>query len=215
MKNKANAAWYAIIVFLLLLTGFFSINLFLREKAAMDRIDIHKFPLTIGDWAGREISLKEEEYRILETKNLIYRQYENPEGKRIGLFIIYSETNRAVFHPPEVCLIGDGVTIVGKENAGVAYPDSITREVNKLLLEKNGTRQLVLYCYKADSLYTENFYLQQVYLIFHQIFGRQVPGATIRVEMPIGSDEKETLAILKDFLAQVVKQVDDMTRSSS
>ena len=124
------------------------------------------------------------EYEILETRNLISRRYVNPLGEKMFLFIIYSETNRSVFHPPEVCIIGSGGKIVDKKSEQVDA-GKYKFLANKLYVGKGKAKDLVLYCYKAGNLYTDNFYLQQVYFAVHQLFRRHVRGATIRTSMPI------------------------------
>ncbi len=199
MKN--NIGFMAIII-LLVITSVISLNLFFREKTSHDKLNINKFPQTVGEWKGKDLKITELEYRILETRNLISRLYTNPHGEEIYLFIIYSETNRSVFHPPEVCLMGSGITIENKQEE---------KEVNKLYLEKNGSKQLVLYSYKAGNFYTSNYYLQQAYLALHQILGRRIPGATIRVSIAMTRDEKTTLAILKTFLAKATGILDSLT----
>ncbi|MFA5145939.1 MAG: exosortase C-terminal domain/associated protein EpsI [Candidatus Omnitrophota bacterium] len=207
--NKQTMGFLAIIA-LLVLTGVMSLSLLSREKAAHDRVDIRKFPYSVGEWKGRDLKMTEEEYRILETRNLILREYVNTSGDKLALFLIYSETNRAVFHPPEVCLIGEGMTIVNKKTEMVSS-DKRSFITNKLDLEKSGLREMVLYSYKAGKLYTENFYLQQLYLIAHQLFGRNVPGATVRVSMVVSGDGSKTVATLKEFLGQTVKAVEALT----
>ncbi len=199
--NK-NTIGYISLVLVLFLASSFSINLFFREKDAHDKLNIASFPFTVGEWKGTNLEVTEKEYRILETRNLILRKYTNTRGENIFLFIIYSETNRSVFHPPEVCLIGSGLTILDKQQE---------KEVSKLYVEKNGSKELVLYCYKAGNFYTSNYYLQQAYLALHQIFGKRIPGATIRVSMPMTTDEKTTLAALKMFLTKTTKIFDSLT----
>lgn len=207
---KKNTVGYIILVGSLIATSTISLNLFLRERTAHDRLDIHNLPLVIEEWRGKDIPMEEYVYRILETRNMITREYVNPSGDRISLFIIYSETNRSVFHPPEVCMVGGGLAIVDKQTEKV-QTDRYKFLTNKLYAEKGSFKELVLYSYKAGNLYTENFYLQQVYLAFHQLFGRQVPGATVRVSMQLRGDERETLAMLKTFLAETVKILESLT----
>lgn len=207
--NK-NTLGYIAIIIMLVAASIFSINLFLHGKEASDRLDIHKFPHVVDGWEGKDLAITEKEYDILETRNLIAREYTAPSGAKLELFIIYSETNRSVFHPPEVCLIGSGITTVDKKTEEIAS-DKGSFLTNKLYLEKGPMKELMLYSYKAGNLYTENFYLQQLYLMAHQVFGKRVPGATIRVSMQVVGSDAETLATLKKFLADTVKIVDGLS----
>ncbi len=204
--NK-NTFGYIAIILLLALTSFFALNLFFQEKSSHDKLYISIFPYRVGEWSGKDVEVTEKEYQILETRNLILREYTNSSGDKLFAFIIYSETNRSVFHPPEVCLIGSGVEIVDK-NTEEMRGDKYDFLTNKLYLKKDNTKELVLYCYKAGKFYTDNYYFQQAYLAFHQIFGRQIPGATIRVSMPMRENEEAALAALKKFLQDTIHILD-------
>src|SRR3989338_1690209 len=200
MKNGKNFR-YLMVISLLSLVSIFSTRLFFQEKSSHDRIDISTFPYRIGDWHGRDLEVKEYEYQILETRNLVAREYANSSNDKLYLFIIYSETNRSVFHPPEVCFIGSGISIVDKKTEFIKT-DRQAFSTNKLYAEKGNSKELILYSYKAGNFYMSNFYLQQAHLAINQIFGRHIPGATIRVSMPIKTDEGKTVSTLKNFLEE-------------
>lgn len=206
MKNNTG---YAVIILMLIISSVFSINLFMRQRAQKDLLDIHKFPHKLDGWTGKDLEIIERDYRILETRNIIYRDYANAKGKRLGMFMVYSETNRSVFHPPEVCLIGSGINIMDKRPEKIEF-DGRSFFVSKLYLEQGKSRELVLYCYKAAGLYTNSYPLQQAYFALHQLFGKRTQGATIRLSMALGKDEKTTLSALKKFLIQTVKAVENL-----
>lgn len=210
MKIDKNIAGYIAIIIMLLASSFFAINLFFQQRGSHDKLGISVFPQEIDGWKGRDIKLTEKEYDILETRNLVLREYTNSSGQKISLFIIYSETNRSVFHPPEVCLIGSGIDIVDKKDEAMKIGKSAFL-TNKLYLEKGREKELVLYCYKAGKLYTNSYYFQQTYLMLHQIFGRRTPGATIRVSMAVSRDEQTTLNALKNFLGKAVSILDGLS----
>lgn len=211
MHINKNAIGYLVIVVLLVVTSFFSLNMYLREKVAHDKLNISAFPYNVMGWQGKDLPVTEKEYAILETRNLVSREYKNAAGEKLLLFIIYSETNRAVFHPPEVCLIGSGIEIVDKKSEKVNV-NKQAFATNKLYLEKKSSfKELVLYCYKAGKMHTDNFFLQQAYLALHQVFGQQIPGATIRVSMPLKGNEEATLSTMKKFLSETINILDKLS----
>lgn len=211
MKMDKNSVGFVVLIIMLVVASVISLGLFQRERTSHDKLDINKFPMVVGDWKGRDLGLTEKEYDILETRNIISREYTNPSGEKLSLLVIYSETNRSVFHPPEACLLGSGITMVDKEIENIG-PDKKSFSANKLSLEKNGQKEITLYSYKAGKLYTSNYYLQQFYLALHQIFSKSVPGATVRVSMGVAGDEKITTATLKKFLADAARIVDSLTK---
>jgi EpsI family protein len=212
MKNRNNPAGFLTVIALLSITGFLSLNLYFQQRTARDKLDIRVFPYVIGDWQGKDLEITEQEYQILETRNLISREYLHPGGEKLYLFIIYSETNRAVFHPPEVCLIGSGVKIVDKKSE-VINDGSRRFSVNMVYTEKDDFRGIALFCYKAADLYTDNFYRQQLHFTFNQLLGRHKGGATIRVfaPIPIEKNEEASLAALKSFFIQAKKALDALS----
>ncbi|MFH1245357.1 MAG: exosortase C-terminal domain/associated protein EpsI [Candidatus Omnitrophota bacterium] len=203
MKNTLG---FIIVIVMLIVSALFSLNLFFQQRNAHDTLDVRQFPYAIGQWQGKDLPVSEKEYDILETRNLIVREYTNPQGEKISLFIIYSETNRCVFHPPEVCFIGSGVKIADKDRTEIPRAQGKIC-VNKMSAEKNDRKDLVLYCYKAGKLYTENFYLQQTVFALHQLLGKRISGASIRVAMEV-KEEEATLPVLKAFLTQSVQAMD-------
>lgn len=205
---EKNTLGFIIVIVLLAVSAVLSLNLFFQQRNARDTLDIRNFPYAIGEWQGKDLPVSEKEYAILETRNLIVREYVNPQGEKISLFIIYSETNRCVFHPPEVCFIGSGVKIVDKNRAEIPCAKGKIC-VNKMYAEKNNRKDLVLYCYKAGKLYTDNFYLQQTVFALHQLLGKHISGATIRVAMDI-KEEETALPVLKTFLIQTIETIDSL-----
>ena len=211
---KKNFIAYIVIIILLLITSFFSFNMFLKQRKEFDSLDIHTFPYEIDGWKGQDLKITEQEYEILETRNLISREYVNSEGQRVDLFIIYSETNRSVFHPPEVCMMGGGMTIVDKQPELIKC-GKLNFSANKLNLEKGDYKDIVLYAYKAGKLYTDNFYLQQLYFALNQLLGKGEGGATIRVSMAVSNNEDETLLTLKNFLKLTIQKMEELSANRS
>jgi EpsI family protein len=206
--NKNTAGYIAVIV-LLSITSVFSIGLFHRQRVDHDILDVRSFPYSFGEWRGEELEITEDEYRILETRNLISREYINNAGKKMYLFIVYSETNRSVFHPPEVCYIGSGVNITDKAPENIEI-NGRAFTANKLYTEKDSYNNLALYLYKAGNLYTDNYVLQQAAFAFNQLLARRRGGATIRVSTPLEGDEEAALASLKGFMKETIKILEEL-----
>jgi EpsI family protein len=212
LKFNKNTIGFVVLMVMLLGASAVSLRLFNSERAAHDKLDVHTFPMTVGEWRGSELPITEREYDILETRNLISREYANPAGEKLYLFIVYSETNRSVFHPPEVCMMGSGLDITDKQIEKFSVGNKVYA-TNKIFAGKDQYKEIILNCYKAGNIYTSDFYLQQTRLALHQIFGRNVPGATLRVAMSIGKDDRATLTTLKDFLGKAADILDKLTSS--
>jgi len=201
--NKTTVG-YIVLIAMLIFTSAVSIQLFFRERSDRDMLDVRKFPMVIGDLKGTDVTITEAEYKMLETRNIISRHYTGPDGATIYLFIIYSETNRSVFHPPEVCMVGSGMELTDKKIEQVEF-DGRKFSANKLYAEKGEYKSISLYAYKTGSLYTDSYYLQQAHFAFNRLLGKNRGGATIRVTAQIVGSEAETVTRLKAFMAEAIR----------
>lgn len=170
-----------------------------REDIAL-KTKVSDFPQKIGGWSSTDVKVSDDVYRILETRNLFVREYKNANGDSVFLYIVYSEDNRKVSHPPEVCLMGSGMSIVDKSSIHVS--DSIT--ANKLLVETANSRELVVYWFKAGSLNTDKYLKQQFKIVLGRLLGKRTSGALIRLSADIKNDNRQkTLNLLKSFISQI------------
>jgi len=197
MSNKT----FIVVVFILIAVAGVSMSSYLPARVDIAaKIKVSDFPMTIGQWQATDIPLSERDYQILETRNLIMRDYKNPQGDSVVLYIIYSEDNRKVSHPPEVCYMGSGASIVNKSAAQIT--DSI--KAVKLVTETPKNAQMVVYWYKAGSLYTDQYLKQQLKVVVDRMLRKRTSGALIRISSEIkNNDQDSTLRLLKTFAGQI------------
>lgn len=197
MNNKT----FLIVVSILILASIIGLMSYLPgrfDSSSGPKMSV--FPINIGQWQGKDIPLSEKDYEILETRNLIMREYKNPRGESIYLYIIYSEGNRKVAHPPEICLTGGGLNILDK--ASIQLTPSI-RAV-KMLMEKGDFRQVVVYWYKAGDAYTDQYLKQQLKIALGNTMGKKISGAMIRVSTNVkDNDDKSALSLIQSFVSQI------------
>jgi EpsI family protein len=196
-KNKTYAAVFVILVF----SGIIGFTSYFRGVKEGNGIRIENFPKTIGQWKSVDISLDDRVYQLLETDNLIMREYKDPQGQVINLYIIYSLTNRKVVHAPEMCLQGDGGTIVDKSS--VSIDDSFSAV--KMLLEKKFSRELVVYWFRIAGINTSNLLKQQFKMALNQIRGKRTSIALVRVITNIeNNNDAEALNRIKSFCSLLI-----------
>lgn len=170
-----------------------------RKDIAL-KVKVTDFPTRVGEWSSTDVPIENYIYEILETKNLFIRDYKNKKGDSIYLYIVYSEDNRKVAHPPEVCLLGSGATVVDKS------PLTLTPKItaNKLLVETPETSSIVAYWFKAGSLNTGQYLKQQLKTVLDRIMGKRTSSALIRLSTDIKKeDQAAAIALLKDFTSQI------------
>jgi hypothetical protein len=73
-------------------------------------VPLKLFPLTIADWAGKDMSFDENVVRAVRNDDYCNRLYTNKEAdRRVNFYIGYSGRPRTMFgHRPDVCYVGAG-----------------------------------------------------------------------------------------------------------
>jgi EpsI family protein len=198
MNNKSSYLVIGILVAVLAV----SVPLYLVVPKNSSEAQVAKFPMQIGAWSGKDIPVEDNAYEILETKNLILREYTRGADS-VFLYIIYSKENRKVSHPPEVCFEGSGITIVKKDKSPMTLADGKKIVVNRLIVEKGGATNIVLYWYKAGREYTDNYLVQQLRTAANQLRFKPSSSALIRLSAEVKADGPEkTLRDMQDFLQE-------------
>lgn len=196
-----NKSFIIVIAILIIVTVISLISYIPTRTDITSKIKVSDFPLRVGDWQGKNLPISEQDYAILETRNLFVREYKNRQGDEVFFYLIYSEDNRKVSHPPEVCLLGSGMTITEKSPIKIA--DSINAV--KILVEKKNVREMVVYWFKAGKLYTDNYLKQQIKIVSDRMLAKRTAGALIRVSAVIkDDDEKGAMSSIREFSDVIV-----------
>lgn len=207
-SNKFDrSAW--VIVVLFFIAGAVSWTLFFGENSAKDTIDIHDFPVSLDGWTSRELPISEEDYAILETRNVFSREYSNSRGQKVYLTAVYSQRERKVSHPPEVCYTGTGADILENKPAHI-HIDSINLEIkaNKLVLELGDVKQVSFYWFKVDDMFTRSYWKQQLLIAVNNLFMRFPSNALIRVSATISEEgEEKAVEDISDFAQVLVPNI--------
>ncbi len=194
---------FIITVFILVAAMALSVPLFMSVPSSKDEPQVARLPMQIGDWAGRDLAIDEFAYEILETKNLILREYSRGNDK-VYVYIIYSTDNRKVSHPPEVCFEGGGITVTEKEKFTLELADGRTANANSLKVEKDGLVNIVYYLYKAGGYYTDNYLNQQLHVSLARLRFKNFSSAMIRLSAEIkGEDGERTEKNLREFFKAI------------
>ena len=197
MSNKT----FSIILTIMAIVTALSLAAYLPARTDIAlKTKVANFPKEIGEWKGTDLPIEENVYQILETRNLFIRNYKNTQGDSVYLYIVYSEDNRKVSHPPEVCLLGSGATVVDK--AAIQLTNAI--KANKLLVEDANNRSIVVYWFKAGNLSTDQYLKQQLKTVLDRVMGKRTSSALIRLSTDIkNNDQDAAINLLKSFSRQI------------
>ncbi len=199
---------FKLICITLVITLGLSWLLYFRQENQADTVDINKFPKTIGTWVAKELPITKEEFAILETRNAFARKYTNSvDGSSVTMFIVYSQTNRKVAHPPEVCYTGSGIAVQAapRNQFSVKYKN-LPIIANVLRLNKENLDQMVFYWFKVGKDFTASYWKQQGLIALHTLLGQKTSSALVRLSTDIIENDKEkaskTLRTFTDVITQ-------------
>ena len=200
---KKNSNQVVLICLVLGFTAVVSWALFFKQAVEKDTVDINHFPKTIGTWRSVDLPITKDEFAILETKNAFVRLYTNSVDKsKIYLYLVYSQTNRKVAHPPEICYTGSGLSIIEDlhDTIPVQYKN-LTIQANRLRMTKGNFTQIAYYWFKVGDRFTSNYWKQQVLIVFYTLLGRHPSSALVRVSADVvGNDVNKTVINIKSFI---------------
>ena len=188
--------WWAV-VGALIAVGALSEWRFLGPVAESAVIQVTGIPHEFGSWHGDDVTLDARTYEILETRNVLYRQYRTgSDSPRIDLCIVFSQANRKAPHPPEVCYTGSGAQVDRRPDETVKLsPPLGSIRGSSLLVRKDQSQEVVLYWYLAGTQLTTSYYAQQWKVIWAQITSRPAQSAIIRYSTVMAGKESQEEAM--------------------
>ncbi len=158
------------------------------------------FPLEIGAWKGEEIVPDERDLQILETRNVLSRNYRNAAGDSLHLFLVSSKKDRRVAHPPEVCYVSSNFNVVNARETTIQGPDAKiipVKEFTAVPERQPDNAQEVLYLYKIGNRFTTNYYAQQLQFALDNLSKNDSEVLMIRLA---GRNK----AVLEEFLKELI-----------
>ncbi len=207
MKEKR---WWGIVI-ALLAVGAFSNWRFFGPEAEGSLAQVTGIPHDFGSWHGEDVKLDERTYEILETRNVLYREYRAAQDSPpIVLCVVFSPVNRKAPHPPEVCYTGSGAQVDRRPDEKVQLSSSPEPIRGSSLLVRYGkAEEVVLYWYLAGTQLTTSYYEQQRKVIWAQLTGRPAQSAIIRYSATLLQNEsqEEAMARLKTFAQTTLPEI--------
>lgn len=160
-----------------------------------------KFPLQIGSWHGSRSFLEPAMAKAVGTDAYFDATYGDNQNPPISLWIGYFESqNKKIegrIHSPLICLPGSGWKIL--ESRIVEVNDGLS--VRYLLMEKDGSRQIVYYWYFQRGRWMASEYPMKFFMGLDGLLKRRNDGAIVRLITPVSNrDVTEARQRLNLFL---------------
>lgn len=199
MRNRI-----VLVLVLLSATALLSWKVLYPPKMQRTYLKARELPLELGAWAGREVTVEEYVYRILETRDVIERSYnDSAGGLPVHMAVVYSADNRRVAHPPELCYTGSGWEVNSKQYVNIEGLPPMVR----LVISHAHEKQLVLYCFKSGPDFIANYYKQQFNIVRNYFLRRSTASALVRFSIDADKNEAESEKRLVDFTRQMMPEI--------
>jgi len=196
MKKKQSR--YLVIVLITLLASIFVHTA--STSRPIENKKLFSFPSSIGGWKSQEVQMGRNIYQSLETEYAFMRNYYSPNYKiPVNLAVVWFDDRYFAFHAPESCLGGVGNLVKEKKTVPVILM-SKKYDVGKLVVEKDGVRQIVLYFYDGDGYITISQSALRMNVLLKRLFFKRSSISFIRLMAPVEHDDDDTIRILQAFL---------------
>jgi exosortase D (VPLPA-CTERM-specific) len=160
-----------------------------RSEIVPERSRFVTFPMTIGEWHGRSSMLDTVAENSLALDDYVLSDYSKLDGKVVNLYVAYYASQRTGEspHSPLVCIPGNGWSITRIER--IDRDD--THPLNRAIIERNGSRQLVYYWYEERGRSIASEYWSKWYLLADAVIMNRSDGALVRLITAIAPGEQE------------------------
>lgn len=153
------------------------------------------FPRTLGEWRGTpNADLPPEISQVLNADDYLTMSFEAAGAAApVDVFVAwYRDQSRAEIHTPEVCIPAGGweMSEIKTPELTVQYNgQSIVIPVNRAIIQKGLSRQLVYYWFDQSGRRMASDYLAKFYLTVDALRTGRTDGALVRFITPIGDGE--------------------------
>ncbi|MGI6388560.1 MAG: exosortase C-terminal domain/associated protein EpsI [Desulfomonilia bacterium] len=163
------------------------------------------FPLTIGEWEGRDIKMSDYVYQLIDTKYLFLRDYQSPRYTvPVNLSIVWFDDTDIAFHAPEACLGGVGHKVREKTTANVTINGN-DHTLGKLTVGyTDGKKAIVLYYFDVDGYWTTSQADIRLHILGKRLLFKRASASFIRLMAPVSTSEEDTINMIRDFLETAV-----------
>ncbi|HEU4684714.1 MAG TPA: VPLPA-CTERM-specific exosortase XrtD [Nitrospira sp.] len=160
------------------------------------RLAFFDFPMELANWHGSPLRLEPQYIEALRMDDYLLADY-RADGTQepVSLYAAYYRSQRKgqSAHSPQSCLPGGGWEIVSLNNVRVASAAAVGKsfDVNRAVIRKGESRQVVFYWFKQRERILTDEYLVKFYLLWDAVVRQRTDGALVRVASLVGHGETE------------------------
>jgi exosortase D (VPLPA-CTERM-specific) len=183
-----------------------------RPEVAPAHPDFIDFPSQVGGLTGTRETLEQVYLDALRLDDYLMMNYRGADDLPINFYVAYYRSQRSGMsvHSPRLCLPGGGWQIHQFERHFVPGANgNPPLPVNRVLIEKDGQRQLVYYWFMERNRRLTNEYVVRWYLFWDALTRNRTDGALVRLVVPVprGGSEQAADETLTRFAIQAQQEL--------
>ena len=176
-----------------------------------------EFPLHLATrWQGKDLDISQDVLDVLKVSDYLMRYYEPippasdvpPEEKlsSVTLYVGFYQSQRsgATYHSPKNCLPGSGWNFVETTSTTLPiqapYPQQASIQINKVLIQKGLSQQLVLYWYHDRGRIIASEYMAKAYMVWDAMTANRTDGALVRIIIPVQTTPEDAFRVGSTFI---------------
>jgi EpsI family protein len=171
------------------------------------RRSLDAFPVAVGDWRVQAAAnLDPEVINLLKVNDYVLQRYVDGGGRSVWLYVAYWATQRkggAQIHSPQNCLPGSGWEPVQASRLVIPLTASPPITVNRYLVQKDRSRQVVLYWYHSQGTDVAGEIQAKISMVKNAFVNNRTDGALIRISAPIQGTVQETTERLVQYVQTI------------
>lgn len=184
-----------------------------RQELRPDRLPLTAFPLRLDEWRASESRLDAQVEVSLGLDDYVIADYRRGEADLVNFYAAYYGSQRKGVspHSPQVCIPGGGwlITDLSRLPVTLTLSSGGGFDVNRVIIEREGQRQLVYYWFEQRGRRIANEYWVKWYLLRDALLRNRSDGALVRLTTPIRAFEAPADADqrLQDFMQLAVPRL--------
>ena len=184
------------------------------QRLEVQRDSFALFPRDVAGWSGTLQALEPNIERVLGATDYVNGTFSSAnEASYVNVFAAWYEkqTEGSGIHSPEVCLPVGGWEVFSIDPTEITIPGSVygTFTVNRAVIQKGLSKQLVYYWFEQRGKRMTNDYLAKVSVVYDSLTMGRTDGAMVRFVTPInpGESEAEAEARMQRFMADLLPKL--------
>jgi exosortase D (VPLPA-CTERM-specific) len=148
------------------------------------------FPAELDGWTGERTAMDHEIWKLVGGQDYAMLDYRKPGRNPVNFYVAYYEHQRKAggfAHSPRFCMPGSGWFIEENRGRRLVVPSNPRSELNlnELVTEKNGEKQLVYFWYQGRGRNFTSEYAAKFYMVWDGLLRRRTDGALVRLMSPL------------------------------